>query len=82
MNTQNLSNLQVFQSFSHQLQMSFPSVWPIRVYPDPLPMDNKSAQRKPARHKKKSRGKVSKQGSSIVSTTYNLEAMKRHSGVR
>ena len=65
-----------------QMQKSFPSVLPKRVYPVSLRMHNKSAQRKPARHKKTSCGKISKRGSTIVSKTYNLEAKKRHSGVR
>ena len=34
------------------------------------------------KHKKKSRVKIRKQGATIVSKTYNLEAKKRHSGVR
>ena len=41
-----------------------------------------NAQRKPAKHQKTSRGKISRRGSTIVSKTYNLEAKKRHSGVR
>ena len=65
-----------------QMQKFFPSVLPQRVYPASLRMHNKSAQRKPAKHKKTSRGKISKQRSTIVSKTYNLEAKKRHSGVR
>ena len=65
-----------------QMQKSFPSVLPKRVYPVYLPMYYKSAQRKPAKHKKTSRGKISKRSSTIVSKTYNLEANKRHSGVR
>ena len=65
-----------------QMQKSFPSVLPKKVYPVSLRMHNKSAQRKPAKHKKTSRGKISKRGSTIVSKTYNLEAKKRHSGVR
>ena len=63
-------------------QKSFPSVLPKRVYPVSLRMHNKSAQRKTAKHKKTSRGKISKRGSTIVSKTYNFEAKKRHSGVR
>ena len=39
-----------------ELQKSFPSVLPKRVYPIPLRMHKKSAQRKPAKHKKTSRG--------------------------
>ena len=65
-----------------QMQKSFPSVLPKRVYPVSLRMHNKSAQRKPAKHKKTSRGKISKRGSSIISKTCNLEAKKRHSGVQ
>ena len=65
-----------------QMQKSFPSVLPKRVYPVSLRMHNKSAQRKPAKHKKTSRGKISNRGSTIVSKTYNLEAKKRRSGVR
>ena len=59
-----------------QMQKSFPSVLPERVYPVSLRMHNKSAQRKPAKHKKTSRGKISKRGSTIVSKTNNLEAKK------
>ena len=65
-----------------KMQRSFPSVLPKRVYPVSLQMHKKSAQRKPAKHKKTSRGKISKPGSTIVSKTYNLEAKKRHSIVR
>ena len=65
-----------------QMEKSFPSVFPKRVYPVSLRMHNKSAQRKPAKHKKTSRGKISKRSSTIVSKTYNLEAKARHSDVR
>ena len=65
-----------------QMEKSFPSVLPKRVYPISLRMHIKSAQRKPAKHKKTSGGKISKRCSAIVSKTYNLEAKKRHSGVR
>ena len=65
-----------------QMQKSFPSVLPQRVYPVSLRMHNKSAQRKPAKHKKTSRGKISKQGSNIGCKIYNSEAKKRYSGVR
>ena len=47
-----------------------------------LRMHNKSAQRKPAKHQKTSRGKISKRGSTIVYKTYILEAKNRHSGFR
>ena len=65
-----------------QMQRSFPSVLPKRVYPVSLRMHHKSAQRKLAKHKRTSRGKISKRGSTIVSKTYFLEAKKRHSSVR
>ena len=52
-----------------QMQKSFPSVLPKRVYPVSLRMQNKSAQRKPAKHKKTSRGIFSKRGSNYVSKT-------------
>ena len=64
-----------------QIQKHFALVLPKRIYPAALRMHNKSAQRKTAKHKKTSRGKMSKQGSTIVSKTYNLEAKKRHSSV-
>ena len=65
-----------------QMQKSFPSVLPKKVYPIYLRMHIKSAQRKPAKHKKTTRCSISKRGSTIVSKTYNLQAEKRHSGVR
>ena len=68
--------------FFKQMLKSFPSVLARRIYTVSLRMHNKSAQGKPAKHKKTSRGKISKRGSTIVSKTYNLEAKKRHSGVR
>ena len=68
--------------FFSQMQKSFPSVLLKRFEPVSLRMHNKSAQRKPPKHKKTSRGKISKQGATFVSKTHNLEANKRHSGVR
>ena len=65
-----------------QLQKSIPSTLPNRVFPVSLQMHIKPAQRKPSKHKKTSRGRISKQKSTIVSKTYNLEAKKRYSGVR
>ena len=65
-----------------QMQKSFPSVFSKRVYPVSEQMHNKSAQTMPAKLKKTSRGKLSKQGLTIASNTYNLEAKKRHSSVR
>ena len=54
-----------------EMQTSFPSVLPKRVYPVSLRMHNKSAQRKPAKHKKSSRGKISKiRVLSLKSTTW------------
>ena len=50
-----------------QMQKSFPSVLPKRVYPVSLRMYNEAAQNKPAKHKKTSRGKTSKRGSTNVS---------------
>ena len=65
-----------------QMQKSFPSTFPKTVYPVSLRMHNKSAQIKPAKHEKTSRGKISKRSWTIVSKTYFLEATKRRSGVR
>ena len=65
-----------------QMQKSFPSVLPKRVYTVSLRMHKKSAQRKPAKHKKTTRGKISRRSLAFVSKTYNLEAKKRHSDVR
>ena len=42
-----------------QMQKSFPSVLSKRVHPVSLRMHNESAQRKPAKHKKTSRDKIS-----------------------
>ena len=64
------------------MQKSFPSVLPKKFYPISLRVRNKSAQQKPAEHKKTSRGKLSKRILTIFAKTYNLEAKKRHSGVR
>ena len=57
----------IVPNFFPQMQKSFPSVLPKRVYRVSLRMHNKSAQRKPAKHKKTSRGKVSKRSSTFVS---------------
>ena len=66
-----------------QMQKCFPSVFPKRVYPGSLRMHKKSAQTKPAKHDKTSRGEIfSKWDSTTVSKMYSLEAKKRHSGVR
>ena len=71
-----------FPIFFPQMPKTFPPVLPKRVYPVSLRMLNTSAQRKPAKHKKTSRAKISKRSSTIFSKTYNLEAKKRQSGVR
>ena len=60
----------------------FSSVLPKRDCPVSMRMHNKSAQKKPVKHKKTSRGKVSKGNSTTVSKTYDLEAKRRHSGIR
>ena len=52
MNTQNLSTLQVFQSFYHKGENLFLQSCPKRVYSVSLRMHKKSAQRKPPKHKK------------------------------
>ena len=66
---------------SPQMQISLSSVLSNRVYPVSLRMHSKSAQRKLANHKKTSRGKVSKQSSTVVSKKNNLEAKKKRSVV-
>ena len=81
MNKQDLSTLQVLQSFSPQMLKSFLSGLPKRNYQVSLQMHNKFAQGKAPKHKKASRDKVPERGSTFVSKTYNLEAKKRHSGV-
>ena len=68
--------------FFPQMQRSFPSVLPKRVYPVSMRMHKQSTQWKPAKNKRTSRGKVSKRSSTTFSKTYNLEAKKRYSGVR
>ena len=68
--------------FFPQMQKSLSSGLPKRFHLVSLPMHNKFARRKPAKHKKTAGGKIFERGSSIVSKTYNLEAKKRHSGVR
>ena len=63
-------------------QKSFPSVLPKKVYTVSLRMYNKSAQGKPARHKKTSRGKISRRSLASIAKKNISEAKKRHSGVR
>ena len=62
-----------------QMQMSLYLVLPKRVYTVSMRMHSKCTQRKLANHKKTSRGKISKQGSTIVSKNNNLEAKKKRS---
>ena len=57
-----------------QVQNSIPWVLFERVYPVSVRMHNVSAQKKPAKHKQTSSGKISKLNSTIVSNTNNLEA--------
>ena len=68
--------------FFPQMQKSFPSVLSKSVYPFSLRIPKKSTQRKPAKHKKTSHGRISKRGSTFSFKTYNVEAKKRYSGVR
>ena len=67
MNTQNCSTLQLFQSFSHKCKSLFLQSCPKELIRFLLRMHNKSAQRKPAKHRMTSPGKLSEPGSSIVS---------------
>ena len=66
-----------------QIRKSFPSDLARRVYAVSLRMQNEYDQRKPTKHEKTSRGKISRQQSSVAfSGENNLEAEKTHSGVR
>ena len=65
-----------------KVQKSFPSVLSKEFYPISLQVHNKSAHRKHLKHKRTSRGKISKQGSTIVSRSIKLEAKKEYSGDR
>ena len=82
MKTPNLSTLQVFQSLFPQIQKSVPSVLPKRVYQVPLRFAIKFAKKKPAKHKKTSRDKISKQISVDLSKKNHLDAKKRRSAIR
>ena len=64
------------------MQKFFPSVLPKRVYPVSLRMHNKSAQRKPAKHKKTSRGKISRRNVATIDKKNDMEAEKKRSVVR
>ena len=65
-----------------QIQKSFFSVLPERVYPVSLRMPSKSTQTKLAIHKKTSRGKVSRRGLVTITKKNNLQAKKKGSVVR
>ena len=65
-----------------QMQKSFSSVLPKRVYPFSMRMHSKSTQRKLAIHKKTSRGKVSRRSLVTIFKKKNLEAKKKRSVVR
>ena len=81
MNTQNLSNLRVFQSVSGKCKSHFLQSCP-KEFPFSMRMHNKSTQRKIANHKKTSRGKVSRRSLVTINKKNNLEAKKKRSVVR
>ena len=63
-------------------RMQKSSVLSKRFYPSNLRTHSKSAQRKAAKHKKTSRGKVLQRESGALFKENNLEAKKGHSGLR
>ena len=65
-----------------QMQKSFSSVLPKRVYPFSMRMRSKSTQRKLASHKKTSRGNVSRRSLITIAKKKNLGAKKKRSVVR
>ena len=65
-----------------QMQKPLSSVLPKRVYPVPMRMHSKSAQRKLANHKKTSGGKVPRRSLATFTKKNNLEAKKKRSVVR
>ena len=65
-----------------QMQKSFSSVLPKRVYPVSMRMHSKSTQRKLANQKKTSRGKASRRSVATIAEKNNLEAKKKRSVVR
>ena len=65
-----------------QMQKSLFSVLPKRVYPVSMRIHSKSTQTKLAKHKKTSRGKVSRQIVATIAKKNNLEAKKKRSVVR
>ena len=81
-NTKNFSTLQVFQSVSHKCKRQFIQCCPnelIRFLCECIKM---SAQRKSPKPKKRSRGKISKRNSIVLSKKGHLEARKRGSAIR
>ena len=80
MNKENLSTLQVFQSFSRKGETLF-----LQSYPKSLSGFSanvkKSAQKKPAKLEKTWRGQFSKQSSVAVSKNNNLEGKKGRFGI-
>ena len=64
------------------MQKPLSSVLPKRVYPVPMGMHSKPAQRKFASYKNTSRGEVSRRSLVTIAKKNNLEAMKKRSVVR
>ena len=65
-----------------QMQKSFLSILPKRVYQVPVRMYSKLYRKKPAKFERTSRDKVSKQGLVVLSENNHLRAKKRRSGIR
>ena len=65
-----------------QMQKPLSSVLSKRVYPVSMRMHSKSTQRKLAKHKKTSRGKVSRRSVATIAKKNNLEAKKKRFVVR
>ena len=65
-----------------QMQKPLSAGWSKSVYPFSMRMHSKSAQRKPAKLKKTSRGKVSRRSLVTIAKKNNLEAKKKGSVVR
>ena len=82
MRTQNLPFVQTFQLFAHNCWSHFLHCCPNEFFSSSVRLHNKSAQSKPAEHKKTSRRKISLQSVNIVSKTNNLDGKKRRSGTR
>ena len=65
-----------------ELQKSFPSVLPKTFYHFPLQKCSNCSQRKPTKHKKTSRDKISNGKSISLARKHLLEAKKRCSGIQ